>query len=292
MYIINRFIAFPAALLTLALWLNGASARADAPATTSTATAAVSPLAKDESLSSDEYILLGMPSYDREWSATDMGKVGKILVSLVEQKGFGKLPRYQSERSGPYFARLTSPQNLSIFVDRSQPLDVRLVHNLEFMKSTAEIGGIYIYGFSKKAVRDTEVVEILGFQMRLVSTTLLLVDEFLPSLKKDDPTYPVRIEGLAKMKQGLGSLVTGSLQTVSERNSYRTSELVRLIGYMQETFPKIVVSLAPGTRTEVIVQLDQLQKDPAMQDLQPGLGELHARVNASLKNASLKSAHP
>jgi hypothetical protein len=86
------------------------------------------------------------------------------------------------------------------------------------------------------------------------------------------------------MKRGLASIVAGGLQTIKERESYRRSELVRLIGYMQETFPLIVPMLPPSVRVETLTRLEKLQTDPAMKDLQPDLRELHLKVKASVPN--------
>jgi hypothetical protein len=109
-----------------------------------------------------------------------------------------------------------------------------------------------------------------------------LVDEFLPTIKKDDPNYQIRMQGLDQMKRGLASVVAGGLQTLTERESYRDSELVRLAGYMQETFPRIVPSLPPGTRTETLLRLERMQEDPALKNLQPELRGLHSKVKAAV----------
>jgi len=89
--------------------------------------------------------------------------------------------------------------------------------------------------------------------------------------------------GLERMKRGLAAVVAGGLQTLTERKSYRGSELARLVGYMQETFPLIVPRLPPVARTEVLIRLEKMQEDPAMKDLQPGLGALRLKVKASLE---------
>jgi hypothetical protein len=122
----------------------------------------------------------------------------------------------------------------------------------------------------------------MGAQFRATVVVLELVDEFLPTLKKDDPKYQVRMQGLEQMKRGLASVVAGGLQTITERESYRGSELARLVGHMQETFPLIVSRLPLDVRTETLIRLEKLQADPAMKDLQPGLRELHLKVKASV----------
>jgi hypothetical protein len=236
-------------------------------------------------LTADEYLRLGLPAQDREWSGDDMGKAEKVLAS-VAQKGYRQLPRYKSERSGEVFERLTSPQNLDLFKNRTLPLDARFPQALNYFQASNQVLKLYLAGFLKKDVRDSELVELMGSQFRSTVVMLELVDEFVPTIKKDDPKYEVRMQGLDQMKRGLASVVAGGLQTITERESYRGSELVRLVGYMQETFPLIVPRLPPGARTETVLRLKKMQDDPALKDLQPGLGELHSKVKAAVEKGA------
>lgn len=236
----------------------------------------------DESLTAEQYLGLGLPAQDREWSGDDMVKAAQILAS-VAQKGYWQLPRYKSNRSGEVFARLTSPQNLDLFKNRTLPLDARFPQALNHFQANNQVLKLYLAGFLKKEVRDSELVELMGSQFRSTVVMLELVDEFLPTIKKDDPKYQVRMQGLDQMKRGLASVIAGGLQTLTERNSYQGSELVRLVGYMQETFPLIVPRLPPGARTETMLRLEKMQDDPALKDLQPGLGELRSKVKAALE---------
>jgi hypothetical protein len=236
----------------------------------------------DESLTAEEYLRLGLPAQDRDWSGDDMVKAEKILASLA-QKGYGQLPRYKSERSGEVFARLTSPQNLDLFKDRTLPFEARFPQALSYYQASNQVLKLYLAGFLKKGVRDSELVELLGAQCRSTVVILELVDELLPTIKKDDPKYQVRMQGLDQMRRGLASFVAGGLRTLTERESYRVGELVRLLGYMQETFPLIVPQLPPGARTETLSRLEKMQDDPALKDLQPGLGELRSKVKAAME---------
>jgi hypothetical protein len=240
----------------------------------------------DESLTLDEYIRLGLPAYDRLWSGDDMVKAEKVLT-LVSQKGYRQLPRYKSERSGKAFDRLTSAQNLDFFKDRTFPLNARFPLLINYFQSSNQVFKLYLAGFLKNDVSDSEMVELLGAQLRSALVLLEIVDEFLPTIKKDDPKYQVRMQGLDQMKRGLASVVAGGLKTLTERESYRASELVRLVGYMQETFPQIVLRLPDGSRTETLFRLDKLQDDPALKDIQPGLRELRSKVKAAVEKASI-----
>lgn len=232
---------------------------------------------RDESLTPDEYARLGLPAHDREWSGADMAKAEKVLSALAA-KTHRRLPRFGSERSGPVFARLTSPRNLELYRDRSLPLGARFPQAMNYMQVANGVNKLYLAGFIKKEVRDCELVELVGSQYRTIAVVLDLVDEFLPTIDKNDPSYPARMQGLDRMTRGLATTVAGGLQTLTERQNFRPSELARLVGHMRQTFPRIVPRLPPASRTETLSRLDEMRRDPAAKDLQPGLTELDLEV--------------
>jgi len=236
----------------------------------------------DESLTSEEYMRLGLPAHDREWVAEDMAKAEKVLTALA-QTGYRQLPRYRSERSGEVFARLVSTQNHDAFKNQSLPFEIRFPLALNYFQASNQVFARYVAGFIGKEVPGSDVVELMGNQLRTTAILLDLADEFVPRIKKDDPQYQVRMEGLDQMRRGLASIISGGLQTLTEKESYRSSDLVRLVGYMLDTYAQIVPRLPPGARTETLLRLEAMQADPALQHLQPGLRELYVKVKGSLE---------
>ncbi len=245
-------------------------------------TAATPKIPADESLTSAEYRRMGLPDQDKVWSGDDMLRA-QVILAIVARRSYRQLPRYKSTRSGDVFARLTSPQNLDPFKNRKVPLDARISQAQGYFQAVGQVLMLYGVGFLQKDVGDSEAVELMGFQFRVSVVLFELVDEILPTIKNVDPQYRVRMEGLDQIKRGLASVVSSGLQMLTEREAYRGSELVRLVGYMQETFPLIVPRLLPEARTETLLQLEKMQKDPALKDLQPGLGELQSKVKAAVK---------
>jgi hypothetical protein len=283
MYLRRTSLRCFTALVLLTLGASGCSNSSTTPNQPTGGESADVPVSGDESLTSEDYLRLGLPAQDRDWSGDDMVQAANALTALA-QKGHRQLPRYKSDRSGEVFARLTSPQNLELFRDRTFPLGVRLPQALIYVQASNQIFKLYLAGFVKKDVHGGDLLELLGGQLRTCAVLVELVDEFAPTIAKDDPKYEARMQGLAQMKRGLASVVAGGLQTLTERANYRKSELVKLIGCMQETFPRIFPQLPPGTRTEMLLLLDKMQDDPTLKDLQPGLGELRAKVKASVEN--------
>jgi hypothetical protein len=65
---------------------------------------------------------------------------------------------------------------------------------------------IYLDAFTKHQVADSELVELLGAQLRVIVVMIALVEELMPTVDRSAPNYSVRMEGLAKMKSGMAEL--------------------------------------------------------------------------------------
>ena len=58
---------------------------------------------------------------------------------------------------------------------------------------------------------------------------------------------------------------------------------MRLVDYMKDTFPLIIPKLSSDASAECLRRLEDMQDDPVLQDLQPGLGELQLRVKGTVE---------
>jgi hypothetical protein len=158
----------------------------------------------DNSLTAEQYVERGLPAIDRVWAPADVVQVAKIFGTFTAAQ-YRDLPRYESQRSGKVFARITSPRNIEILEDPTWPLKMRLEQALGYIQGNKQLLKVYMSALANKDVGGTELVELMGSHLRMTVTLLKLVDEFVPTLDKNDPTYPVRMQGLEQMKQGLAA---------------------------------------------------------------------------------------
>lgn len=250
-----------------------------APVESTAAVTSTTSAPADESLTLEEYLAAGLPAHDRSWSGHDALRAAAALEKL-SQGAPQRLPRSGSIRSGTLFARLVSPQNLELHRNPLFPLGQRLPDALNWTQAAAQLQMLYANAANQGAVGDSENVELLGLQFRLAALMVGVVDELLPTLDPSDPTYSVRMQGLDMMRSGMAQQVSGGLTTLTELNFYRVSELKRLLGYMQTTYPVIFTALTDSSRTEAKVRLQGFCNDPQMQELQPELDHLLTAVSA------------
>jgi hypothetical protein len=235
----------------------------------------------DHSLPHEEYVRAGMPPDDRTWYADDMFHAERVLTTLT-QDGYKALPRYHSPRSGTIFARLTSVENLLRFRNKALPLHSRFYDAQDYCESFSHIALMYLAAFQNTDVRDSEVVEVMGALFRIAVVLCEMVDEVLPLLDPDAPTYDARMKGLATMERGLAKVVVGGLDLLDEAAHNRAGARGRLLAYMQETFPILVPHLAPEARDAAIRRMEQMQESDALRVLQPQLDELLATIRGAV----------
>ncbi len=250
--------------------------------TSGTPSTTVSP---DQSLAANEYISLGIPSYDREWTGQDLAVAAAKLEVLAAQSP-EKLPRYHSNRSGVVFARIISRDNFKLSQSHSLPFATRFTDSLSSLQSISAITKTYLSAQGAGKVGSDELIELLGASLSSAQVEVGLVDELLPTLSKDDPKYSVRMAGLQQMKNGLAQMVAGTNTTLTETRVYNVAARKRLVGYCRDTFPSIVPKLSAPSQQEVLQRLDQLVADNSLSDLQPGLTSLRDEVRAATKKES------
>jgi hypothetical protein len=142
----------------------------------------------DQSLTPDEYVKAGISAWDAPWSATEMAAAATILTKIADTNP-KQLPQYESPKSGALFARITSRENLDHFKDKTRPISVRFPEAAEFFQSSNQLLKVYTASFMKKSLGSSEVVELIGMNLRASVAMLDLVGEFTPTLNKDDSTY-------------------------------------------------------------------------------------------------------
>ena len=171
-----------------------------------------------------------------------------------------------------------------MYADRTFPLQVRMPALMDYTVATNRIVKMYLGPFGSNAVGDDEMVELMGKLLRVSAAVMALVNEFTPTLDKNDPKYAVRLQGLAEMKAGLATVLLGALMTVDEPQYYRKETRRRLLGYMKATFPLILPGLTEESRKEILLRLKNISTKPELAELREQLEELQASITASTES--------
>lgn len=230
-------------------------------------------LPDDVSLPAEEYLRLGLPAWDRQWSAEDMTRAADILAPGAPKLG-PPLPRFESKRSGTVFARLTAPDNFAMLQDPSVPPKARMILHSNFNEAFNRILMRYGVEFDKDIVSDRDMIEMFCVQLHACVMVCRLVDDSMPTFRETDRDFAARVENLKVSRQGLALVVSASLQILTERRFYGAEPRRSLVVRLQSTLPTLLRNLSNVSRTEMRTRLDRMNEDPVFRDLQPELGEL------------------
>jgi hypothetical protein len=204
--------------------------------------------------------------------------VAASKLQALAAKSPEQLPRFGSTRSGPMFDRIVARDNLEFFRSRSVPLASRLPDSLNYLQSLNTILKEYTSARVANNVAGIDLIELLGAQLSVAEVELELVDEFVPTLSKDDPKYPVRMAGLDKMRQGLAEMLSGTITTLTEAQAYDVGSRTKLATYCRETFPNIAPKLTASSRQELLRRLDELVDDSSVRDFRSQVISLRDEV--------------
>jgi len=232
----------------------------------------------DHSLNLSEYISAGVPAIDHPWSGIELTEALNILKS-ISQSDSSRLPRFKSDRSGDLFSRIVSDENLNPFRDESRPSKDRLSDSVPYIDASNQMTKMYLESARTQATGGAEVVELIGSNLRLSVAISKAIDDYLPTLDKGDSGYDYRVNNLKAIQYGLGVMIAGSIQLLSEAQTYKAPELKQLIEYQLATIPLVFADLPKESQTEIMTRLDKYASDGQMSYLNPGLSNLAAKVN-------------
>jgi len=231
------------------------------------------PAPADTSLSTQEYVQIGVPDPARPWTGEDVRQAVRALTDLVQRRP-NALPRHESARSGAVFARLTAAENVETVAARKGTLEVRTRAALPFVEAAVPLFRLYQTAYEQGSVTSDDVIELLGWEFRCLAALLDLAAEAAPRLDPEDPEHAARLQGFERARASAGQAVAFTIRALRATDDITPSERRLLLTQLQETLPTILPLLTAGVQTELLTSLRQLDADPALADLDPDLGFL------------------
>lgn len=210
---------------------------------------------------SESLVEAGVPALGREWSGMDYKQAADVLLS-----GRVPLPTLADAEGRIFLKRLTSPENFSFTRNKTLPISARLQDFTELMGAPNAILKKYLAAAYKGANLHAEVALQLAFMLHVAEEGILLADEFLPTIPKDE-RYEIRLDGLKKMYSGMTTVFVGAEASLGESNFYSHEDLSVLLQAMAEVLPVVQRAFPPDYKIELRKKLEaRLSAFPAEQD--------------------------
>ena len=161
------------------------------------------PVPPDESLTTDEYVGLGLPDPDKEWTGEEMAKAQSVLAE-VAQKGAEHLPRYESDKSGAVFARLISTDSLKTFVDPALPLGGRVIGVAVYSEAVGKLLQIYFNALKAEQVDGRDMLELSEASYHVMNSMMQVFEQTAGAADPSNPALSAFAAGLDQLRAGAG----------------------------------------------------------------------------------------
>jgi hypothetical protein len=203
----------------------------------------------------NKFVEAGIPAPDREWVGIDYARAAQVLAS-----GTIELPRVSDELGRTLLLRMTSLDNLSLAHDASIPLASRMDDLEKAMVGANSIMMLYVDAENKGEKVDNELARLMAFVLHGTAAHLELIAEFvstIPNFQNDQ----VRMDALAKIREGFTNVFLGAEVSLSETNAYTADDLTLLLEAMDATLPTLKSAFSGAFREEMRIKLHADRRD-------------------------------
>jgi hypothetical protein len=180
---------------------------------------------------------------DKPWTDVDFVHAANVLAQVTANHR-ERLPRYRGAKSGAVFAKLLE----TLPPDDDRPIGERFAAHGERSEAANQTSKLYVE--NAYAVPTREWIELMGVVLREATLLTATTDAFLASLGPDDPKHEVRMQGLAKMKSGYGSMLLGGL-VVAGDTRVREADRVAMVKHVAAALPVLFPVSPSETQTQI-----------------------------------------
>jgi hypothetical protein len=204
-----------------------------------------------EAWSVSDYAAAGL-RIDQVWTPDDYTTAAKVLSDATAEHR-DRLPRFGGDKSGAVFAKLIA----DLPDDPSRPIQERFGAHFTHFEALNAISKLYMP--DQLATPPRELIELQGALLRAAVVEMRQAGPFLASFGPDDPKHAARLEGLARMNDGLGTMLLGGVVMADEKR-IPDDDRVALLRHITVALPVLFPRARAGTQQQI---RDQLAKEAA-----------------------------
>ncbi len=179
----------------------------------------------------DGYAAAKLPALSRTWQGADY----QVVAAAINNKAI-PLPRFSSSTGAALLKKITTLENLAFMQSKTLPVESRLQESLTLLPAVNSMAKAYFVAANRGEKVNAEVAALLGFMLRVSSEQARMVDEYVPTIPRDDK-YSIRMDGLTRMRSGLTTMFLGAETSLSERQFYTPDDISLLLEAMADTLP-------------------------------------------------------
>jgi len=186
---------------------------------------------QDHSLTSEEYIEIGMPDDTSGWTSKDYTVACKTLNDIKAVKPLS-LPKKDSKKSGKYFNRIINTDNLSFLYDESLSLHERAYQ----IQVYVDIQGCLITAYTDldntEQYYNNELIELYIFGLTIAQNMLDLGFKINESIEEEDLKMQNRFHAIQNLYV---SMVLFVLDNQKKSSLFEETDLEKLTDYISSS---------------------------------------------------------
>jgi hypothetical protein len=213
------------------------------------------------------------PSSDRNWSSADY----KDLDATV---GAGTmLPTLDDASGRAVFERMVNIHNFDIVRNKSLPVASRLSEAIAMGNYAQKFLLAYLAEAQKGKPYDRELAKFQVFTLDYASALLAVADDFVPTIAHDE-RYETRMAGLAKMREGMRTIMTGVVESISETQFYSTASTIEMAQGVVAYLPSFRPVLSDQDRQDYARRIGRQMETTTDADVKAALGRLQTALQS------------
>lgn len=210
---------------------------------------------KDFSFLPDKYKELGMPDYKKVWTEDDYMQATTTLYD-IKAKYPNSLPRFESEKSGVYFAKITDINNLYFLNNDTIPLSDKAYHIQMYLGAHVDLVNIYTSLFTKRQYYHREIIEVNNFSLKILHEMLTLADIIM---KAEDPDTRGLQQGLQAVQFQYLTKIGQLLTMQNDHAAYNDKDLEKISRMIYRSLQKNSGWMSDSTKNELSKQITDIK---------------------------------
>ena len=198
-----------------------------------------------------DYLSLGVPAANREWSPVDYDHAVKALAKLPQ----ASLPRF--EISSGVFERMVAQENLNLIRNATLPISQRMAAAAGYSQGVNNLLKLYaLHPYQSGDLKD-ETVSLMDLSLGCVTSMLALAAEFMTSLPPEEQNNPARLEGRRKVIGGMEQTFSGAIVCLGEANIWTEQQRVKLAQSIERSLALAWPHLTAEFKREIPIRLKE-----------------------------------
>jgi hypothetical protein len=214
------------------------------------------------------------PDTDRPWTSVDYRDLAERIVA-----GRVPLPTLAEPAARRAFERMVSLDNLAVVRNKSAPIASRVPEMLAMISATRTLMLGYLDEAKRGRPYERELARLQVYTLAQASLVVALVDEFLPTVKKD-ANYEARMAGLGNIRSALRSVTSGTVESTTDTRFFSKASTLEQVAGLERYLPVLHRILVDEDRRELLARVEDATDKATDDEIRAAL----VRLEGALRN--------